>query len=67
MRYLPITIEEAAYRENDVKGYKLIIVGEGPMYSEIETSMLNLEVLGSMRALMTAGPALKRENISGYN
>ena len=37
------------------------------MYSEIETSMLNLEVLGSMRALMTAGPALKRENISGYN
>ena len=37
------------------------------MYSEIETSMLNLEVLGSMRALMTAGPALKRENIAGYN
>ena len=37
------------------------------MYSEIETSMFNLEVLGSMRALMTAGPALKRENISGYN
>ena len=29
--------------------------------------MLNLEVLGSMRALMTAGPALKRENIAGYN
>ena len=37
------------------------------MYSEIETSMLKLEVLGSMRALMTAGPALKRENIAGYN
>ena len=37
------------------------------MYSEIETSMFNLEVLGSMRALMTAGPALKRENIAGYN
>ena len=37
------------------------------MYSEIETSMFNLEVLGSMRALMTAGPALKRANISGYN
>ena len=37
------------------------------IYSEIETSMLNLEVLGSMRALMTAGPALKRENIAGYN
>ena len=25
LRYLPITIEEGAYRENDVKGYKLII------------------------------------------
>ena len=25
LRYLPITIEKGAYRENDVKGYKLII------------------------------------------
>ncbi len=36
-------------------------------YSELLSSMLNLKVLGSMRALMTAGPALKRENVAGYN
>ena len=34
---------------------------------ELETSILNLEVMPSMRALMTAGPALKRENVAGYN
>jgi ribonucleoside-triphosphate reductase len=36
-------------------------------WEKLRVSMLNLEVLGSMRALMTAGPALKRENVAGYN
>ena len=36
-------------------------------YTELRDSMLNLKVLGSMRALMTAGPALKREHVAGYN
>ena len=35
--------------------------------TELEKAVLNLEIMPSMRALMTAGPALKRENISGYN
>jgi ribonucleoside-diphosphate reductase alpha chain len=35
--------------------------------SEIEEAILNLEVMPSMRALMTAGPALERDNIAGYN
>ena len=39
----------------------------GEELTEIRNSMLNLEVLGSMRALMTAGPALARENVAGYN
>ena len=39
----------------------------GEELSEIRNAMLNLEVLGSMRALMTAGPALARENVAGYN
>ena len=30
-------------------------------------SVLNLDVMPSMRCLMTAGEALKRENVSGYN
>jgi len=39
----------------------------GKELSELRNAMLNLEVLGSMRALMTAGPALARENVAGYN
>lgn len=34
---------------------------------ELETAVLNLEVMPSMRALMTAGEALKRTNVAGYN
>ena len=35
--------------------------------TEIEDAILNLEVMPSMRAVMTAGPALARDNICGYN
>ena len=34
---------------------------------ELEQAVLDLRVMPSMRCLMTAGEALKRENISGYN
>ncbi len=34
---------------------------------ELEEATLNLEVMPSMRAMMTAGPALLRDNIAGYN
>ena len=34
---------------------------------ELEEATLNLEVMPSMRSIMTAGPALKRDNIAGYN
>ena len=34
---------------------------------ELEQAVLNLEVMPSMRALMTAGPALEREHLAGYN
>lgn len=33
----------------------------------LEEAVLNLEIMPSMRSLMTAGPALERENLSGYN
>ena len=39
----------------------------GKELGELRDAMLSLKVLGSMRALMTAGPALARENVSGYN
>jgi ribonucleoside-diphosphate reductase alpha chain len=35
--------------------------------SELESAVLNLEIMPSMRALMTAGPALSRDNTAGYN
>jgi ribonucleoside-diphosphate reductase alpha chain len=34
---------------------------------ELRSAILNLEVMPSMRALMTAGEALKRDNVAGYN
>jgi len=37
------------------------------LYDELYSAIYNLEVLPSMRALMTAGPALKRNAIAGYN
>ena len=35
--------------------------------SEIREAILNLEVMPSMRGLMTAGPALERDNMALYN
>ena len=34
---------------------------------DLESAVLNLEVMPSMRALMTAGEALERDNVAGYN
>ena len=34
---------------------------------DIEQAILNLEIMPSMRAMMTAGPALTRDNTAGYN
>lgn len=36
-------------------------------YERVYTGILNLNVMPSMRALMTAGPALERDNIAGFN
>ena len=52
-------------KEHLIENYSYTITNK--LYDELRSSMLNLQVLGSMRALMTAGPALKRENIAGYN
>jgi ribonucleoside-triphosphate reductase len=35
--------------------------------AELLDAIISLEVMPSMRALMTAGPALARENVAGYN
>jgi ribonucleoside-diphosphate reductase alpha chain len=35
--------------------------------NELEEAVLSLKVMPSMRCMMTAGEALKRENVAGYN
>jgi len=36
-------------------------------YHALKDAIINLEVMPSMRSLMTAGPALERDNVAGYN
>tara|TARA_R110000744_G_scaffold159980_5_gene276155 strand:+ start:3596 stop:5503 length:1908 start_codon:yes stop_codon:yes gene_type:complete len=51
------------YMDNVVKP----AAGNDSYIKSIEEAILNLEVMPSMRALMTAGPALSRDNTAGYN
>jgi len=37
------------------------------IFDEVREAIFNLDVLPSMRALMTSGPALKREPLAGFN
>ena len=43
------------------------VAGDDSYINQIEQAILNLEVMPSMRAMMTAGPALARDNTAGYN
>jgi len=36
-------------------------------FQDIRNAIINMEVMPSMRCLMTAGPALDRDNVAGYN
>lgn len=36
-------------------------------WATLSRMILNMEIMPSMRVLMTAGPALKRDNVAGYN
>ncbi len=47
----------------DVTGYSVTAEER----KQLEEAVLNLEIMPSMRCLMTAGEALKRENVAGYN
>ena len=42
-------------------------IGDDSYVNSIRDAILNLEVMPSMRAMMTAGPALDRDNTAGYN
>lgn len=40
---------------------------EDALRQKLETAVVNLDVVPSMRSIMTAGEALERQNIAGYN
>ena len=44
-------------------GYKT----DDPVFREIETAIIEHEIMPSMRALMAAGPAMENDNIAAYN
>ena len=48
---------------NEMTGYKI----SKDLRKDLEIAVLEQRVMPSMRCLMTAGEALKRENIAGYN
>ena len=58
-RYMDFMDETLRVRNN----YKM----PAELKAELLDAILSLEVMPSMRALMTAGPALQRENVAGYN
>jgi ribonucleoside-diphosphate reductase alpha chain len=42
-------------------------MGKDSYGEQIEQAILSLDIMPSMRAMMTAGPALERDNTAGYN
>ena len=46
---------QKVHTENDIK------------FVQVRDAILNHKVMPSMRAMMTAGPALERDNIAAYN
>ena len=70
-RWLPEENRRETWEET-VDRYMTNVVGKyvlrtDILYTHIRDSIINLEVLPSMRMLMTAGPALDRDHVAGYN
>tara|TARA_B110000977_G_scaffold190715_1_gene261853 strand:- start:1031 stop:2929 length:1899 start_codon:yes stop_codon:yes gene_type:complete len=43
------------------------VTGDSSYIRDIEQAILNQDIMPSMRAMMTSGPALDRDNTAGYN
>lgn len=61
------TWEETVSRYMDYWANKFPELFSGDLYGRLYNSVYNLQVMPSMRCLMTAGPALDRDNVAGYN
>ena len=47
--------------------FEKVNISDEKLKKEVYDAIYNLEVMPSMRALMTAGKALDRDNVAGYN
>lgn len=70
-RYLP-ELERRETWEETVDRYISFFGSKAPqipgeVFEECRQAIINLEVMPSMRALMTAGKALEKDNIAGFN
>lgn len=75
-RFLP-TVNRREHWEETVNRYMVFMYNHlkqnkdytmpDDLYKEIKDCVVNLEVMPSMRAIMTAGKALERDNTAGYN
>ena len=54
------------YMRNQVRGKHNYEITDTDLF-DIEQAILSQDIMPSMRAMMTAGPALARDNICGYN
>jgi ribonucleoside-diphosphate reductase alpha chain len=64
-RYIEFFAEQLGENWQDSKGIDASDVLDTLV--DIEKAIINLEVMPSMRCLMTAGKALDRDNVAGYN
>lgn len=62
-RYMLNVVEKAITGKSGLLQHGVML----DTYVDIEQAILGLEIMPSMRALMTAGPALNRDNTAGYN
>ena len=53
------------FKEHLEDNYNFLISPK--IFKELKSAVLNLEIMPSMRCLMTAGAALRKENVAGYN
>ena len=68
-RFSPVLSRRETWEET-VNRYIQQVIGDkcsASQRKELKSAILNMEIMPSMRALMTAGPALERDNVAGYN
>jgi len=64
-RYMSHVVNDVIMKRARLEGEEDITLSR--VVHDISEAILGLEIMPSMRAMMTAGPALERDNTAGYN